>query len=140
MKQRGQSLIESALVLMVFFALLLGVVDCGQVLFAHQALVERVRGAVRWGTMHPYDGTGNQVANLILFDRTDGAGAPAFLGLNRENVQVNYRASTAERPGDEMLSVAIVDYQSHLFSPWIAKTIVSRRPVLISAPMTYRKQ
>jgi hypothetical protein len=55
-------------------------------------------------------------------------------------VQVRYRPSTAERPDDEMLSVAIVDYQSHFFSPWIARTVISPRPVLISAPMAYRGQ
>jgi len=124
---------------MVFFALLLGVVDCGQVVFAHEALVERVREAVRWGTLHPYDGSGDQVANLVLYDRANGSGA-GFLGLTRANVEVRYRASTADRPDDESLSVAIVDYQSHFFSPWIAKTIVSPRPVLVSAPMAYRKQ
>ncbi len=88
--RRGQSLIEATLVLMVFFALLLGVVDCGQVVFAHEALVERVREAVRWGTLHPYDGSGDQVANLVLYDRANGSGA-GFLGLTRANVEVRYR-------------------------------------------------
>jgi hypothetical protein len=34
-----ETLFEAALVLMVFFTLLLGVIDCGQVLFAHESLV-----------------------------------------------------------------------------------------------------
>jgi hypothetical protein len=137
---RGQGLVEAAMVLVVFFALLLGVVDCGQVLYAHQALVERVRSSVRWGTLHPYDGTGEQVANLILYDQIyeprmtrDG-----FLGLTRANVQVRYQPASVERPDDQMLSVAIVNYESHFFSPWIARKIVSPRPVLISAPMAGR--
>ena len=53
--QRGQSMVEATLVLLVFFTLLLGVIDCGQVLFAHQSLVERVRAAVRWGVVHPWN-------------------------------------------------------------------------------------
>ncbi len=148
-RTRGQGLVEAAMVLLVFFALLLGVVDCGQVLYAHQALVERVRSAVRWGTLHPYDGTGEQVANLILYDRLDEPGVThgtsregflgqGFLGLTRANVQVRYQPASLERPDDEMLSVAIVNYESHFFSPWIAKKIVSPRPVLISAPMAAR--
>lgn len=134
---RGQGLVEAALVLLVFFALLLGVVDCGQVLYAHQALVERVRGAVRWGTIHPYDGTGEQIANLVLFDQLNppSVNNQGFLGLTRANVQVRYQAPSPERPDDEMLTVAIVNYESHLFSPWIARTIISSRPVLISAPV-----
>jgi hypothetical protein len=135
--ERGQGLVEAALVLLVFFALLLGVIDCGQVLYAHQALVERVRSAVRWGTIHPYDGSGEQIANLVLYDQLTppSANSAGFLGLTRGNVQVRYQASSPERPDDEMLSVAIVNYESHFFSPWIARTIISPRPVLISAPV-----
>jgi Flp pilus assembly protein TadG len=138
--QGGQSLVEATLVLLVFFAMLLGVVDCGQVLFAHQALVERVREAVRWGSVRQFDGTGEQIANMVLYDRPDPAASSGtgYLGLTRANVQVRYRPSTAERPDDETLSVAIVNYESHFFSPWIAKTVINPRPVLVSAPMAYR--
>jgi hypothetical protein len=54
------------------------------------------------------------------------------LGLTRANVQVRYQSN------DEILSVAIVNYESHLYSPWIAQTIVSPRPILVSAPMADR--
>ena len=54
-------MIESTLVMLAFFALLFGVIDCGQVLVTHQALVERVRAAVRWGVVRPWDGTGDQI-------------------------------------------------------------------------------
>src|SRR5262249_25448992 len=115
MTQRGQGLVESALVLLVFFALLLGVIDCGQVMFAHQALVERVRDAVRWGSVHPYDGSGEQVANLVLYHQTEEpkSATPGFLGLTRANVQVRHRAPSVDRPDDETISVAIVNFESH---------------------------
>ena len=139
--KRGQSLVEATFVLIVFFAMLLGVIDCGQVLYSHQALVERVREAVRWGSLHPYEGTGEQIANLVLYHQTEEPRtitAP-FLGLTRANVQVRHQPATSQRPDDETLTVAIVNYESHFFSPWIAKTIVSPRPVLVSAPMAYRQ-
>jgi hypothetical protein len=134
MKTRGQSLVEATLVLLVFFGFLLGVIDCGQILWSHQALEERVRSAVRWGTLHAYDGTGAQVSNLILYGdpaepRTP---PPTFLGLTRDNVQVTSR--------DDLLSVSIVNYQSHFFSPWIAKAVISPRPVIVTAPISYRPQ
>ena len=69
--ERGQSLVEGTLVMLVFFALMFGVIDCGQVLVAHQALVERVRSASRWGVVHPWDGTGEQIANLILYNQPE---------------------------------------------------------------------
>lgn len=138
--ERGQSLVEGTLVMLVFFALMFGVIDCGQVLVAHQALVERVRSAARWGVVHPWDGTGEQIANLILYNQpeeprttTDG-----YLGLTRDNVQVRYQPSVPLRPDDEILSVAIVNYRYHFMSPWITGTFINPRTVLISAPMAYR--
>jgi hypothetical protein len=132
--------VEATLVLIVFFAMLLGVVDCGQVLFAHQALVERVREAVRWGSVREFDGTGDQVANMVLYDRPDAPSntEAGYLGLTRANVQVRYQPASEDRPDDETLSVAIVNYESHFFSPWIAKTVINPRPLLVSAPMAYR--
>ena len=110
--ERGQTLIEGALALLVFFSLLFGVIDCGLVLVRHQSLVERVRSAVRWGVVRPWDGSGEQIANLILYDQPDEptrrywrlSGADA-----RERASALSAASPA-RPDDEMLSVAIVNY------------------------------
>lgn len=135
MKRRGQSLIEATLVLLVFFAFLLGVIDCGQVMYSHQALQERVQSAVRYATLHPYDGTGDQVTNLILYDQPSPRPAQStFLGLTRDNIQVRYQ------PADGLLTVAIVNYESHFFSPWIGKAVVSPRPVIVTAPMSYHAQ
>lgn len=142
MKEKGQSLIEGTLVLLVFFSILLGIIDCAQVMYSHQALEERVRTAVRWGSLHPFDGTGDQVANLVLYNSIAAprAAAAGFLGMTRANVQVRFQPSTPERPDEETISVAIVNYSSHFFTPWIARTIVSPRPILITAPMEYRAE
>ena len=137
--ERGQTLVEGALALTVFFSLLFGVIDCGLVLVRHQSLVERVRAAVRWGVVRPWDGTGEQIANLILYDRP--AGSPVsggYLGLTRENVQVRYRPASPARPDDKMLSVSIVNFHYQFLSPWITQIFINPRPVLISAPMAYK--
>lgn len=137
--QRGQTLVEGALALLVFMSLLFAVVDCGLVLVSHQTLVERVRAAVRWGVVRPWDGSGEQVANLILYDRTEAPRATTgYLGLTRENIQVHYQPSSTGHPDDEILSVAIVNYRYHFLSPWITQTFVNPRPVFITSPMAYK--
>jgi hypothetical protein len=138
-RNKGQSLVEAALVLLVFFGLLLGVIDCGQVLVAQQSLTERVRGAVRWAVVHPWEGP-DPIVNLVLYNQPaePRETTPGYLGLKPANVVVKHQEATPERPDDEILSVAIVNFESHFFSPWIAKTLVSPRPVLISAPMAAR--
>jgi hypothetical protein len=87
-RQKGQSLVESALTLGVFFAMVVGLLDVGQLLFLHQTLVERARESVRWGAVHRYDAAAMQ--NVVLF----GTAAPAasdtpFWGLKRSNVSVS---------------------------------------------------
>jgi hypothetical protein len=119
---------------------LFGVIDVGQVLVAHQSLVERVRSAVRWGVVRPWDGTGEQIANLILYDQLDEprSSRDGYLGLTRANVQVRYQPPLPSRPDDEGLSVAIVDFHYRFMSPWLPQNFVNPRPVMISAPMAYR--
>ncbi len=135
--RRGQSLVEATLVLLAFLAMLLGVFDCGQVMFAHQALVDRVQSAVRWGTVHPWQGE-QPIANLVLYNKESepAAATEGYLGLKPENVRVTHKVATPDRPDDDFLSVSIVNYQSHFFSPWIARVLVSPRPVLVTAPLS----
>lgn len=130
---------EGTLVMLVFFALLLGVLDCGQVLFAHQSLVERVRMAVRWGTVHEWQGP-EPVVNLVLYGKPAAPrmATEGFLGLTVDNVVVRHRTPTPERPDDETLTVEIVNFESHLFAPWMARALVNPRPVSITAPMGLR--
>jgi len=137
--RRGQSLVEGTLVMLVFFAMLLGVLDVGQILFAHQSLVERVRAAVRWGTLHPDDGP-DRVVDYVLYGQPDEPQitTPGFLGLTEDNVRAEYRLPTELRPDDHLLHVEIVNYQSHLFTPWFATSLISPRPVSMTAPVINR--
>lgn len=55
MSRRGQSLVESALVLTAFMGLLLGIAGISESLFVRQTLADRARAAARWGALNPYD-------------------------------------------------------------------------------------
>jgi hypothetical protein len=58
--------------------------------------------------------------------------------MTEANVQVRYQPPTAEHPDDEILTVSIVNFESHFLAPWAAKVLVSPRPVMIAAPMAVR--
>lgn len=45
--RKGQVFVESALTLLAFMCLVVGVLDCGQFLFLHQTIGEKVRNAAR---------------------------------------------------------------------------------------------
>jgi len=79
-RRNGQSLVEAALVLTAFMALVMGMVWVGQSLFMKQTLVTRAHDAARWGALNPYDASA--IRNMVLY----GAAKPdstavAVMGL-----------------------------------------------------------
>src|SRR2546427_11969134 len=105
--QRGQAFVEPALILLVFIATLIGAMDFGQLLFTHELMVERVRAGVRWGVVNAWDGTGDQIANMVLYNSaTVPDGAAAFLGMTRANVSVVHTNATVSNPNDERITVS----------------------------------
>ena len=120
--ERGQGLLEATLVTLSFFIILVGIIDVGQVLFVHQSIVERVRGAIRYGVVHDYDATA--IRNKVLYDQatlpdgSDPDDPPAgFLGLTAANVAVSREDATFN---EDRLIVTVSDYSFSFFTPFIA--------------------
>jgi hypothetical protein len=89
--------------------------------------------------VHQWEGP-NRIANLVLYGEQEAprVAASGFLGLKPENVRIRYQEPTPDRPDDETLTVEIVNFECHFFSPVIGKTLVNPRPVRISAPVSFR--
>lgn len=90
--QRGNALIESALVLGLFVFVLVGIVDFAQILHVHQSLVERVRSVARTAVVQNL--SVEEIRDRIVYGqsmdiRTEAGLMPAgFMGLRREHVTV----------------------------------------------------
>jgi TadE-like protein len=114
-RQKGQSLVESALTLGVFFALVVGILDVGQMLFLHQTLVERARESVRWGAVHRFDAAAIQ--NLVLYGTAAPAASDApFWGLKRSNVSVSNPNCEVASNSDCRVKVVVSGYSYPLLS------------------------
>src|SRR5436305_14449907 len=87
-REKGSSLLESALVLLTFLMMVIGVIDFGQVLYLHQSLVERARSAARYGAINPTNSAGIQ--NMAVYNSATVAnGQSAMLaGLTTAMVDV----------------------------------------------------
>jgi hypothetical protein len=87
-RQRGQSLIESTLILTAFMGLIIGMSGIGQLLFVRQTLADRARMAARWGALNSYDPAA--IRRMVLFGTADSApGQTAFFGLKPDAVDVS---------------------------------------------------
>jgi len=130
-------MMESALILSLFLATLIGTLDFGQALFTRQMFTERVRMAVRWGMVHAY--SMDSIRNMVRFGQATVTGSPSpYMNLTAAQVSVVRTAGSAANPNDERFVVSIVDYNYKLFSPWIARTFTNNFAVVESAPILYR--
>jgi len=136
--RRGQALVESALVTLVFVVVLIGVMDMGQVMFVHQTMTERSRNAVRYGAVRPYNPVA--IRNMFLYDQPTVPGeelpdgdqslVPGLFDLDASMVQVaRMDADTAE----DRIVLTIANYPFRLFTPFIAGSHQGR-PIVTTMP------
>src|SRR5262249_637634 len=129
---RGSAIIEASFIALTFALLLIGVFDCGQFLYIHQALVERARSATRWGVVQsPIDTTA--VQNMVLYNQPTAPSPPAdgYFGLTSTMVQVTNPGSGTS---DFRLVVLITNYPYPVFSPLIGGTFKGPN-ITVSVPL-----
>lgn len=131
-RRRGSVMVELSLIFVVFSVLLIGIMDFGQFLFFQQGVVERVRVAARWGSVHdPNDVTA--ITNVLLYNQsiTPTDGRSAFFGLNASMLSV----STADAGTDNYrLIVSLSGYSFPVLSPLLASSYRGA-PITITQPL-----
>jgi hypothetical protein len=117
-RRRGSTLVESAIVMLLFLVILIGVLDAAQVLFFHQFLADRVRSGVRYAAVHTY--SASAIRNVVAYNTASPEpGMAGLFGLTPEMVKVNrYGAGTA----DDRVETEIGGYSMRFLSPWLAGT------------------
>jgi Flp pilus assembly protein TadG len=117
--QKGGTILEMVLTLVVFLSMFIGVFDIGEMFFVHQTLTDRARNAARWGAVNVFDAT--SIQNLVLYGATAPAnGQTPFFGLTTANVTVTRPAASVGLPEDRV--VVTVIYPVTLISVFIGQS------------------
>jgi len=88
-RQRGETLVESALVLVTLLSTILFIMDIGRLMLFQQFYTERARAAVRQAVVNNWSST--DVANFVAYNTTTppaGVHPVGFLGIDPSNVTV----------------------------------------------------
>jgi Flp pilus assembly protein TadG len=131
-RSRGDVLVETALIFIVFAGMLIGTFDFGQFLFIHQALVERARSAARWGAVNdPTDTT--SIQNMVLYNQaaTPIGGTATYFNLAAGNVSVTNPGSGTDQ---YRLNIQISGYSYNILSLYIAGSYTGP-PITVSVPL-----
>jgi Flp pilus assembly protein TadG len=110
-------MVESALVLLTFFVMLIGTIDFGQVMFFHQSLVERARTAVRYGVTNPTNTAG--IKNMAVYNTVTGT--PPTVLPNLTTAMVTVTNPGANTSGARVV-VTISGYPINFLSPYITQS------------------
>jgi hypothetical protein len=134
-KEAGGTLVESALILVIFLSTLLAILDFGQFLFFHQVLTERVRNAAREGALKWQTGCQSDcVKNLVVYD-SPSAGTYRSVAVPRLTT-ASVTVTPPDASLDSRLVVTVSNYQFAIFNPWLNSSGGRRiRPITASAPV-----
>ncbi len=126
MRQRGISTVEFAIVGLLFFTLLLGIIEAGRGFFVWNTIEEATRRAARVAAVCPIGHS--SVVRAAIFEAADGGTeSPILQGMNTGNVNVEYLdesgAVTVTYPDAAFVRVTIQGYSYPLFFPFSAFTV-----------------
>jgi hypothetical protein len=111
---------------------MLGIFDFGQMIFRHQALVERARASIRWGAIVS-SGNTTAIKNKFLYDQATVPNNPTpFLGLTASNVSVAREGVVGS--DYDRITLTIVNQPFRMLSPFIGG-IRTGQPIRVTAPL-----
>ena len=129
--RRGSVMLEFALIGVLFFVLLIGIMDFAQFLFVQQAIVDRTRNAARWGAITD-PANGSAIRNMLLYSQpTAPSSGTAWFGLTPSMIAV----STPDAGTDDYRLVILVSgYSYQALSPYLARSYKGV-PISVSVPL-----
>ena len=123
---KGQSLVEMALVCMIFFFLLFGILEFARALYYYNTIVQNTRSAARWAVVNVLDNSDaadiTSTQNIVLYGSPTGSGATVLPGMTATMVNVSVAnlevdTSTPPKPISQKISVSVSGYPFQFIIP-----------------------
>lgn len=117
---------EFAVVALVFFMIIFGIIEFGRLLYTHNALTDATRRGARYAVLHPQSVT--CVTNVVIYGESHinpttcaPSGPPLINGLTTTNVVVVYQNGFGMNLGTA--TVTIQNYTFNLSIPLFRRTL-----------------
>ncbi|HEX5888951.1 MAG TPA: TadE/TadG family type IV pilus assembly protein [Pyrinomonadaceae bacterium] len=117
--ERGATLVEFAIGVLVFATAMFAVLEFGRALWVHNALTDAARRGARYAALHTSADAAN-VRNVVVYGNEAGSGQPMLNNLSTANVEVDYNGFGLNAG---TVSVSITNYQFQFVIPIVGTTI-----------------
>jgi hypothetical protein len=117
-KQKGQAILETALVTLTLVGMIIFVMDTGRILLLQQFIAERARETVRGAVVNNWDATATK--NYLVYNSTTAPNnsPPGYLGL--QTSQVSYQTLGTAGSPDYRLQVKVTGVPVLTWIPYIS--------------------
>ena len=134
-RQRGDGILESALVLLALTAMIIFVMDVGRLMLIQQFITERAQATVRAAAVNNWDA--GTVANYLVYNSTtapgNGIGTPPSGYLGLQTSQVSYTVLGTAGTPDYRLQVKVSGVALFTWVPGMAGQYTAA-PVVVTMP------
>jgi Flp pilus assembly protein TadG len=110
-KQRGQSLLETALMIVVIFNVVFWIFEVGWLTYTHSVMADAANEGVRYAIVRSGGDSAGTKAKVLTFART------SLHNTNAISVSVNFPAGNATPPNPVEVTV------SYTYVPWLSPFI-----------------
>ena len=118
--ERGTTIAEFAVVALLFFTVIFGIIEFGRLLYTHNALTDATRRGARFAVLHKGNAAGiDAVKNEVVYgskatydDKGNPTSAPLINGLTVDMVEVDYVG--IDKDGDPATTDDITDFGTNL--------------------------
>ena len=137
--EKGTTMAEFAIISVVFFMIIFGIIEFGRLFYTHNALTDAARRGARYGVLHEQDKL-LCVQRVVVYGESRVnpttcafTGSPLINGLTEANVTVTYKGADADNDPDTdpteygmnlgTVTVVIHDYTFNLSIPFARQTL-----------------
>lgn len=124
--QRGNVILESALVLVVILFIVVGTMDMGRMMFTHETLADRVRAGAKWASVNSFDAA--KIRNVVVYGTPEAGTQPVMSDLSPALVSADLIDPNTTRARVE---VRITNFPFSFFLPLLGGSY-AMRPIAAS--------
>lgn len=130
--ERGQSLLEFAMVLPVLLLLAIGTIEFGRAYYHYNTLSKAVRQGARYMSIHGYTAAEQTNAKtMAIYGNVTGTGTPCLPGLTTGNIVVTPRnGGTTLATPPEWVKVSVTGYTFQSMFPQIVPISAALTPAV----------
>lgn len=134
--ERGTTIAEFAVVALVFFIIIFGIIEFGRLLYTHNALTDATRRGARFAALHKESEEDKVKIEVVYGSRVDADGVPngppLINGLTETMVTVDYLGKPLNADGSlrtnygtnlGTTTVKIVDFKFNLLIPLLGREL-----------------